>query len=219
MKRLFAIIVGCAAMTYLVMTPATASTDPKARALVPNSGYAVTGDGQTPAGASTEYRNFDGQNNPTLASWVFDSKVDWQAGRTFHLSITSNRSSVAYPPITYTCVTGAENNQTKGGTYYGAELYITSNLQGGNLQCYNAAHSAGYFVYLTNASSCLTKSNSPSTDPRFVGGTHWTIDGPGCAAEVSIRSGNKVTEIQNGSGKTAQPVIFNFPIHIEFDTL
>lgn len=217
MKRVFASAVACAVIGLGMAAPAGAATYLKARAVLPTAGYALTGDG-------TEYRNFDLQNNyvttPT-AGVPFELRVDWQAGRRLFLNITSNASNVDYPAISYTCVTGPEDPakpSNKNNPALGAAFYLTSSKLVANIQCYNATHDEGYWVSFINPENCMTVTKTPSTDPRFEGGDHYTIDGPNCTATVSIRSGTKVTQIKSGSGKTARPVVFNVPVHLEFDS-
>jgi hypothetical protein len=182
----------------------------------PTAGYALTGDGQ-------EYRNFDGQMNFVITEkqYAYELRTDWQAGRRLFLNITSNQSNVNYPAITYTCVTGPEDPAhpaNKGYPAMGGDFYLSQNRLVANIQCYNAAHSAGYWVSFINPQNCFTVTKTPATDPRFTGGDHFTIDGPNCTATVSIRNGTKVTQITTGSGKSSTPVVFNVPIHAEFDT-
>ena len=218
MKRFLASAVACAVIGLVVAAPATAQTTYlKARAEVPTAGYALTGDG-------TEYRNFDGQSNyvtTQTASVPFELRVDWLAGRRLFLNITSNSSGVAYPPITYTCVTGPEDPykaSNRNNPALGAAFWLGTSRVVSNIQCYNAAHDAGYWVSFLNPQNCMTVTKTPSADPRFEGGDHWVIDGPNCTANVSTRSGTKVTQIKYGSGKTAKPIAFNVPIHLEFDS-
>src|SRR5688572_10484051 len=181
MKRFVASAVACAVVGLVVAAPAIAGTYPNARVVVPTAGYALTGDSD-PSG---EYRNFGGQNNyvttPTLPNSPYELRIDWQAGRRLFLNITSNQSNVAYPPITYTCVTGPEDpyKATNRNTpALGAAFYLTRSLIVSNIQCYNAAHDAGYWVDLINEQSCMTVTKTASADPRFPGGDHYTIDGP-----------------------------------------
>lgn len=216
MKRFVASAVTCAVMGLVVGAPALASTYPNARAVLPVAGYALTGDGQ-------EYRNFDGQNNyvstPTIGL-PYELRVDWLAGRRLFLNITSNASNVNYPAISYTCVTGPEDPAkpaNRNNPALGAAFYLTRSLLVSNIQCYNAAHDAGYWVDFIAPQNCMTVTHTPSTDPRFEGGDHYTVDGPNCTATVSVRSGTKVSQIKSGSGKSAKPVIFNVPVHLEFD--
>jgi hypothetical protein len=218
MKRFVASAVACAVVGLVVAAPAFATTYPNARAVLPTAGYALTGDGD-------EYRNFDGQNNyvttPTLPNSPYELRIDWLAGRRLFLNITSNQSNVAYPPITYTCVTGPEdpnkatnrNNPALGAAFFLGRTFLISNIQ-----CYNAAHDAGYYVSFISPQSCMTVTKTASTDPRFEGGDHYTIDGSTCTATVSIRNGTKVTQIKSGSGKSAKPIVFNVPVFLEFDT-
>lgn len=218
MKKFVALAAACAAIGYIGAVPAGAATYPKARAVLPAAGYALTGDG-------TEYRNFDLQNNhvttPTAGLHPYELRIDWQAGRRLFLNITSNQSGVAYPPISYTCVTGPEDPRHPANGNYpalGAAFYLTQSKLVENIQCYNAAHDAGYWVSFISPQNCTTVTKTPSLDPRFVGGDHYTIDGPTCTAHVSVRSGNKVTQIKSGSGKSAKPIVFNVPVHVEFDS-
>ena len=218
MKRFVASAVACAVVGLIVVAPASAATYPNARAVLPTAGYALTGDGD-------EYRNFDLQNNyvttPTLPNSPYEVRIDWLAGRRLFLNITSNQSNVAYPPITYTCVTGPEDPAkatNRNNPALGAAFYLSGSMIVSNIQCYNAAHDAGYYVAFINPRNCITVTKTASTDPRFQGGDHYTIDGPNCTATVSIRSGTKVTQIKSGSGKSAQAIVFNVPVHLEFDT-
>ena len=217
MRRLIASVLACAAIGLAVAAPAGATTYPKARAVLPTAGFALTGDG-------TEYRNFDLQNNHVTtktAGHPFELRVDWQAGRRLFLNITSNASNVAYPAISYTCVTGPENPDraaNKNNPALGAAFFLGSTMLVTNIQCYNAAHDAGYFVSFINPQNCITVTKTASTDPRFEGGDHYTIDGPNCTAHVYVRSGTKLTQIKSGGGKTAKPVVFNVPIQLEFDS-
>lgn len=202
---------------YAVAAPASATTYPKARALVPSAGYALAGDG-------TEYRNFDFQSNyvtTATAGHPYELRIDWQAGRRLFLNITSNASNVSYPAISYTCVTGPEDPlhpANKGYPALGAAFYLTQSKLVENIQCYNATHDAGYWVSFLSPEKCTTVTKTASTDPRFEGGDHYTIDGPNCTAHVSIRNGTKVTQIKYGSGKTAKPIVFNVPVYLEFDS-
>lgn len=216
MKRVFASALACAVIGFLVAAPAVAATYLKARAVLPTAGYALTGDGQ-------EYRNFDAQYNfvstPTNPNGPYELRVDWLAGRRLFLNITSNNAD--YPVISAECVTGPEDPlkpTNRNSPALGAAFYLTQSLLVSNIQCYNAAHDRGYWVSFISPQNCMTVTKTPSTDPRFEGGDHYTIDGPNCTATVSIRSGTKVTQIKAGSGKTAQPVIFNVPVHLEFDS-
>jgi hypothetical protein len=217
MKRLFASALACAVIGFLVAAPAFAAAYPNARAVLPTAGFALTGDGQ-------EYRNFDGQANfvstPTVPNAPYELRIDWQAGRRLFLNITSNASNVNYPVISAECVTGPEDPakpSNRNNPALGAAFYLTKSLLVSNIQCYNAAHDAGYWVSFISPQNCMTVTKTPSTDPRFEGGDHYTIEGPNCTATVSIRSGTKVTQIKSGSGKTAKPVIFNVPVYLEFD--
>lgn len=217
MKRLVSAAAACAVIGYIVAAPALASTYPDARAVLPTAGYALTGDGD-------EYRNFLGQANYVTTGekqQAWELRIDWQAGRRLFLNITSNQSNVNYPAISYVCVTGPEDpNHPASKTYpaMGADFYHSSGRLLANIQCYNAAHDAGYYVSFLNPQNCITVTKTPASDPRFTGGDHFTLDGPNCTAHVSIRSGTKVTQIKSGSGKTAKPVVFNVPIRVEFDT-
>jgi hypothetical protein len=218
MKRLVASAVACAVIGLVVGAPAFAATYPNARTVVPTAGYALTGDGG-------EYRNFDGQWNyvvtPTVPYHNYELQIDWKAGRRLFLNITSNASNVNYPAIVYECVTGPEDPlkpANKNNPALGAAFYLAANRGVANIQCYNAAHDAGYWVSFINPLNCMTVTKEPSADPRFEGGDHYTIDGPNCTATVSIRNGTKVTQIKSGSGKTAKAVIFNVPVHLEFDS-
>jgi hypothetical protein len=85
MKRLVAAAVACAVIGLILGAPALATTYPKARAVLPTVGFALTGDG-------TEYRNFDGQVNFVTTETIGSSelRVDWLAGRRLFLNITSN---------------------------------------------------------------------------------------------------------------------------------
>ena len=217
MHRFVKVVSGLIGMACLVgaAAPASATTYPNARAVFPTAGYALTGDGQ-------EYRNFDAQANfvSTELTNAYELRDDWQAGRRLFLNITSNQSNVSYPAISYTCVTGPEDPYHPASSTYpalGADFYLAKNLLVANIQCYNAAHSAGYWVAFINPQNCFTVTKTAATDPRFSGGYHYTIDGPNCTATVSIRNGTKVTQIVTG-GKKSSPVVFNVPIHVEFDT-
>lgn len=218
MKRLVAVVAVCAAIGYTVAVPALATTYPKARAVLPPAGYALTGDGQ-------EYRNFDLQNNyvttPTTPYSPYELRIDWQAGRRMLLNITSNQSNVNYPAISYVCVTGPEDPLHPANSTYpalGAAFYLTASRLVSNIQCYNAAHDAGYYVAILSPQNCMTVTKTPATDPRFLGGDHYTIDGPTCTATVSVRNGTKLTQIKSG-GKNSAAVVFNVPVHIEFDAV
>ena len=194
--------------------PASATTYPNARSVFPVAGYALTGDGQ-------EYRNFDGQANfvTTPEQYASELRTEWQAGRRLFLQITSNQSNVNYPAITYTCVTGPEDTSHPANANYsalGADFYLARSRLVANIQCYNATHDAGYWVAFINPQNCFTVTKTPAVDPRFLGGDHFTIDGPNCTATVSVRSGTKVTQITTG-GKRSTPVVFNVPMHVEFD--
>lgn len=218
MKRLVASAAACAVIGYIVAAPALATTYPKTRAVFPSAGYALTGDGQ-------EYRNFDGQANYVTTGErqnAWELRTDWQVGRRLFLNITSNQSNVNYPAITYTCVTGPEDPYHPASKTYpalGADFFLSQSKLLANIQCYNAAHDAGYYVSFITPQNCVVVTETVSTDPRFEGGDHFTIDGPNCTAHVYIRSGTKVTQIKSGSGKTAKPVVFNVPVHVEFDTV
>ncbi|HYP22424.1 MAG TPA: hypothetical protein VEV43_02525 [Actinomycetota bacterium] len=217
MKRLVAAALVCAVVGVVAATPAGAATYPRARTVLPTAGFALTGDG-------TEYRNFDLQNNyvtTKTAGLPFEVRTDWQSGRRLFLNITSNASNVNYPAISYTCVTGPEDPlrpTNKNSPALGSAFYLSTNRLVANIQCYNAAHDAGYFVSFINPQDCITVTQSPSTDPRFEGGDHYVIEGPNCTAHVSVRSGTKLTQIKSGSGKSAKPVVFNVPIYLEFDS-
>jgi hypothetical protein len=118
-------------------------------------------------------------------------------------------------------VTGPEDPYHAANKNYpalGAAFYLGSTHLVSNIQCYNAAHDAGYWVSFISPQDCMTVTKTPSLDPRFEGGDHYTIDGPTCTATVSVRSGTKITQIKSGSGKTAKAVVFNVPVHVEFDT-
>lgn len=216
MKRVVAYVAACAAMGYILAASALATTYPNARAVFPTVGFALTGDGQ-------EYRNFDGQANFVITgekSTAWELRTDWQVGRRLFLQITSNQSNVNYPAIVYTCVTGPEDPLHPASKTYpalGADFYLSRSHLVANIQCYNAAHDAGYFVSFINPQNCFTVTKTPAIDPRFIGGDHFTIDGPACTAHVYVRSGTKVTQIKTG-GKSSTPVIFNVPMHVEFDT-
>lgn len=215
MKRRVAAAAVCAVIGYLVAAPAVAATYPNARTVLPAAGYALTGDGD-------EYRNFDGQANyVTTEPIAYELSTDWQAGRRLFLQITSNQSNVDYPAIVYTCVTGPEDPSrptNKNSPALGAAFYLSANQLVANIQCYNATHDEGYWVSFINPRGCITVTKTPASDPRFMGGDHYTIDGPNCTAHVSVRNGNKVTQIKTGAGKSSQPVVFNVPVHVEFDT-
>jgi hypothetical protein len=215
MRRFLTAAIACAVIGLVVAAPALATTYPNARAVVPTAGYALTGDGQ-------EYRNFDGQANfvSTEKTGSYELRIDWQAGRRMFLNITSNASNVSYPAISYTCVTGPEDPTkptNKNNPALGAAFYMTTTRLVSNIQCYNETHDEGYWVSFLSPENCMVLTKSPSSDPRFEGGDHYTIDGPNCTAHVSIRSGTTVTRIKSGSGKTAKPIVFNVPVHIEFD--
>jgi hypothetical protein len=196
----------CAVFGFAILVaPALAATYPNMRVEFPTAGYALTGDGQA---------NFV----LTEKQYAYELRTDWQSGRRLFLNITSNNAN--YPAITATCVTGPEDPghpANKGYPAMGADFYLSQNRLVANIQCYNAAHSAGYWVSFINPQNCFTVTKTPATDPRFTGGDHFTIDGPNCTATVSIRNGTQVTQITTG-GKRSAPVIFNVPIHVEFDT-
>ncbi|MDQ3957897.1 MAG: hypothetical protein M3273_06190 [Actinomycetota bacterium] len=192
-----------------------ATTYPNARTLFPTAGagFALSGDGR-------EYRNFDGENNFVITQPAYELRTEWQAGRRLFLNITSNVSGVAYPPISYTCVTGPEDPLHPENPNYpalGADFYLSNARLLANIQCYNETHDAGYYVSFINPQTCFVVTETPSLDPRFIGGKHYMIDGAGCTATVSQRSGTKVTTITSG-GRKGTPIVFNVPVHVEFDS-
>jgi hypothetical protein len=207
-------------MVVSVATGAQAA-DPPGQVHVPNVGFAVLGDGQTPGatllGPATTYRNPAlGQNNivnvrpdreypyfGTLELIIDDTAP---ASRRLQLDIKTPT------PISYTCVKGPENPGSPSSPRWGARIGV----QGGKAQllCYDSTGTKGYMVYTTT--SCVTiTAAGPGTHPLTA--THYVIDGRGCKANVYTLSRNKLTPITTGSGKHTYYKVFDFPIYFEAD--
>jgi hypothetical protein len=208
MQRRFSIIVlGVCALTALAITgfvpSAHAEEDEPARALVPNSGHAVLGDGQFPTVtvgglASSEYANREWsmgvQNN--VVNVAPDNATAF--GRV--TLITEQTESQPAQPVrwlvlnmpsigiaNFRCDYGPEDPTHASNKNY-ARLGAQISVFGGKAQllCFQRSPStgfySGYHVY------------TPYTCVTIAGGPHYVINGTGCGADVYKL--NKTTQRQ-----------------------
>lgn len=211
----------CLGMVAVFATGAQAAADPPGQGLVPDSGFAIRGDGQTPGltalGPASTYRNPAlGQNNifgirpdreyPWYGS--LELIVDDLAPANRRLFLDIKRPS----PIAYTCVKGPEDPANPNGPRWGARLGVS----GGKAQllCFDATGTQGYMVYTTTSCVTITSTGPSTSDPLL---SHFVIDGRGCQANVYVKNKNKLTPISYGSGKHTYYKVFDFPIYLEAD--
>jgi hypothetical protein len=210
----------CLGLVALFATGAQAA-DPPVQVLVPNSGFAVLGDGQTPGltavGPASTYRNPAlGQNNKI--SIRPDREYPYYGGLQLivdDLAPANRRLSLDIKtptPIAYTCVKGPEDPGNPNGPRWGAKVGIS----GGKAQllCFDQTGNKGYMVYTTTSCVTVTSTGPSTTDPLL---THYVIDGRGCQANVYVKDRNKLTPISYGSGKHTYYKVFDFPIYFEAD--
>ena len=207
-------------MVSLAATGGAQAAEPPAQALVPDSGFAIRGDGQSPTftlvGPSSAYGNSGlGQRNIVNVRpdreypyfGFFELIIDdlAPASRRLFLDIKTPTA------IAYTCVKGPENPGSPSSPRWGARIGV----QGGKAQllCYDGTGTKGYMVYTTT--SCVTiTATEPAVSPFTA---HYVIDGRSCKANVYTLSRNKLTPITTGSGKHTYYKVFDFPFYLEAD--
>jgi hypothetical protein len=184
--------------------------DPPAEAKVPNTGYAIIGDGN-PVNPSSSYRNLaSGSSEDNLVA-VYDSPpylylIPDKSSRHIKLRVSSRADGTPMDPIEYKCEAGA--------------LYVSSSNAA--LQCYNAAKNDGFYVDFPP----FSKSSDPERlySPCFAleywydgdGTFHMNADGSRCVAHLSDREKGRSTLLTDVNG---DPILFHVPASFHAHTL